>query len=53
MAKTFILLRVLTVAFVSVIGIAAVAADAVHGSPIRKSSSAQSPTCPVSLRSKG
>ena len=31
MAKTFILLRVLTVAFVSVIGIAAVAADAVHG----------------------
>ena len=31
MAKTFILLRVLTVAFVSVIGIAAAAADAVHG----------------------
>jgi len=31
MAKTFILLRVLTVAFVSVIGIVAVAADAVHG----------------------
>ena len=31
MAKTFILLRVLTVAFVSIIGIAAVAADAVHG----------------------